>query len=170
MRTSDANLISIDDNVTISGALVVGTTNVLNALDLKAPLANPALTGTATAVNLTVSGELVVAGNNMVDMLNPYWVAVVIGFSGGNPYFIRNGGRYAATALTRMSGQATGVVQFDFPAHPQGINYLHHFGGLSCFGAAVALNKSNTRLGVVIRSDSTIATVDREVHVFIPVY
>jgi hypothetical protein len=120
--------------------------------------------------NVTITGELVVAGNNMVQMLNPYWVAVVIGFSGGNPYFIRNGGRYAATALTRMSGQATGVVQFDFPAHPQGINYLHHFGGLSCFGAAVALNKSNTRLGVVIRSDSTIATVDREVHVFIPAY
>ena len=107
----------------------------------------------------------------MVYMLNPYWVAVVIGFSGGNPYFIRNGGRYAATALTRMSGQsATGVVQFDFPAHPHGINYMHYFGGLSCFGAAVALNESNTRLGVVIRSDSTIATVDREVHVFIPAY
>ena len=33
-----------------------------SALDLKAPLASPALTGTATAVNLTISGNLVVNG------------------------------------------------------------------------------------------------------------
>ena len=89
---------------------------------------------------------------------------------GGNPYFIRNAGRYAATSLIRMSGQATGVVQFDFPVHPQGANYMHHFGGVSCFCAAVALNKSSSRLGVVIRSDTTVATVDREVHVFISAY
>ena len=32
--------------------------------------------------NVTITGDLVVGGNNMVYMLNPYWVAVVIGFSG----------------------------------------------------------------------------------------
>ena len=120
--------------------------------------------------NMTVNGDLYVLGKNILESLNPYWVAVVIGFAGGNPYFIRNAGRYAATSLVRMTGQATGVVQFDFPAHPQGVNYMLYFGGLSCFGAAVALQKSSTRLGVVIRSDSTVSVVDREVHVFIPAY
>ena len=91
-------------------------------------------------------------------------------FFRGNPYIIRNGGRHLATALIRMSGNATGVIQFDFPAHPQGVNYMHYFGGVSCFGAAVVANKSSTRLGVVIRSDSTVAVVDREVHVFISAY
>ena len=119
---------------------------------------------------MTITGELVVNGNHMVEMLNPYWVAVVIGFSGGNPYFIRNGGRMTATSLIRMSGYTSGIVQFDFPVHPQGVNYMHYFGGLSCFGAAVALNKSDTRLGVVIRSDSNVSVADREVHVFISAY
>ncbi len=120
--------------------------------------------------NMTVNGDLYVLGKNILESLNPYWVALVVGFSEGNPYIIRNGGRQTATALIRMSGSPTGVIQFDFPAHPQGVNYMHYFGGLSCFGVAVAANKSSTRLGVVIRSDSTIAVVDREVHVFIPAY
>ena len=79
--------------------------------------------------NMKVNGDLYVLDKNILESLNPYWVAVVIGFSGGNPYFIRNAGRYAATSLIRMSGQATGVVQFDFPVHPQGVNYMHYFGG-----------------------------------------
>jgi hypothetical protein len=107
---------------------------------------------------------------NIVESLNPYWVAVVIGFSGGNPYIIRSSGRYTATALIRMSGYATGIIQFDFPAHPQGANYMYHFGGLTCYGTASSLQKSSTRLGVVIRSDTTAAAVDREVHVFISAY
>jgi len=37
------------------------------ALDLKAPLASPALTGTATAVNLTVSGNLTVNGSTITN-------------------------------------------------------------------------------------------------------
>jgi hypothetical protein len=140
------------------------------AVEILAPL-NIKSSQTTIDKNVTILGTLSVSGQSIVESLNPYWVAVVIGFSGGNPYFIRNAGRYLATSLIRMSGYATGIVQFDFPAHPQGVNYMHYFGGLSCFAAAVAPNKSSTRLGVVIRTDTATATVvDREVHVFISAY
>ena len=52
----------------ITDDLIVGTTDILTALNNKAntsalsslaPLASPALTGTATATNLTVSGNLI---------------------------------------------------------------------------------------------------------------
>ena len=64
--------------LTVSGALLVGTTNVLTALgekatttnlDLKAPLNNPALTGTATATNLTVNGALLIGTTNVLTSL-----------------------------------------------------------------------------------------------------
>ena len=51
--------VNIYDNLTVSGNLLVGTTNVLTSLNskasttdlnLKAPLDSPPLTGTATAV------------------------------------------------------------------------------------------------------------------------
>ena len=59
--------------LTVNGALLVGTTNVATALgekatitnlDLKAPKANPAFSGTATAAALTVSGLFKVTGNS----------------------------------------------------------------------------------------------------------
>ena len=61
--------------LTVSGALLVGTTNVATALgekatitdlDLKAPKASPAFTGTATAANLTVNGPFRVIGNSTI--------------------------------------------------------------------------------------------------------
>ena len=75
--------------------------------------------------SLTVTGDTTIGGNLTAPNLNPYWVAVVIAYTGGNPYFVKaNGGRNTATALTRISGNATGFVQFDFPAQPQGTNYV----------------------------------------------
>jgi hypothetical protein len=56
---SDVGLANVD-NTTDAGKPV--STATQTALDLKAPLAGPALTGDATAVNLTVSGNLTVNG------------------------------------------------------------------------------------------------------------
>ena len=64
--------------LTVNGALLVGATNVLTELglkattanlNLKAPLASPALTGEATAVNLTVSGALLAGATNVLTEL-----------------------------------------------------------------------------------------------------
>ena len=41
MRSSEAAQITVDDNVTVTGNLVIGTTNVLTSLSQKAPLASP---------------------------------------------------------------------------------------------------------------------------------
>ena len=66
-------------NLTVSGNLINGTTNVLTSLNskattidlaLKAPLTSPALTGTATATNLTVSGDLINGTTNVLTSLN----------------------------------------------------------------------------------------------------
>jgi hypothetical protein len=66
-------------NLTVSGALVVGTTNVATALaaiptpaalDLKAPKESPTFSGTATAAALTVNGDLLVGTTNVVSALN----------------------------------------------------------------------------------------------------
>ena len=56
---SDVGLSNVDNT---TDALKPISTAAQNALDLKAPLASPALTGTATAVNLTISGDLIVNG------------------------------------------------------------------------------------------------------------
>lgn len=56
---SDVGLSNVDNT---TDALKPISTAAQAALDLKAPLASPALTGTATAVNLTVSGDLTVSG------------------------------------------------------------------------------------------------------------
>ena len=56
---SDVGLSNVDNT---TDALKPISTAAQTALDLKAPLASPALTGTATAVNLTISGDLTVNG------------------------------------------------------------------------------------------------------------
>ena len=56
---SDVGLGNLDNT---SDANKPVSTATQTALDLKAPLASPALTGTATAVNLTISGDLTVNG------------------------------------------------------------------------------------------------------------
>ena len=90
---------------------------------------NLSVSGAVAASSATISGDLTVNGNLSVTgnptFANPFWVAVIIGFTGGNPYFIRaNAGRYTATSVIRQTGRATGVLQFDFPAHPQGTSYV----------------------------------------------
>ena len=126
--------------------------------------------GTALAnKNLTVNGNLEVLGN--VNFANPYWVAVVINFTGGNPYFVRaNGGRNTATSLVRVSGQATGIIQFDFPAHPQGVNYIIDTAGIGAYATVYTTVRTSTRIGLVIRDSVSLALTDREVHVLILAY
>jgi hypothetical protein len=119
--------------------------------------------------NLTVNGNLTVSGDT--SFANPYWVAVVIGFTGGNPYFIRaNGGRNIATSLIRQSGQAVGVLQFDFPAHPQGTNYIFNAVASGAYATLSTGVRTSTRIGVVIRNSTTAALTDAECHVLILAY
>jgi hypothetical protein len=69
----------VGGNQKLTGSLTVGSTNIMTELgtkataasvDLKAPKNNPALTGTATAANLTVSGDLLVGATNVLTTLN----------------------------------------------------------------------------------------------------
>ena len=72
--------------------------------------------------NLQIDGNVTIHGTTSFGSANPYWVAVVINYVGGVPTIIRNGGRYAATLIARVSGYPAGIVQFDFPEHPNGRN------------------------------------------------
>jgi hypothetical protein len=54
----------------LTGIQAYTKTEVNNALALKAPLASPALTGTATASNLTVSTNLLIGATNVMTSLN----------------------------------------------------------------------------------------------------
>jgi hypothetical protein len=124
--------------------------------------------GTALAnKNLTVNGNLEVLGN--VNFANPYWVAVVINFVGGVPTIVRNGGRNAATSLIRVSGQATGIVQFDFPAHPQGTNYMVSSSAVAGYGTILTSVRSSTRIGISMRNTAN-QLFDTEAHVLILAY
>ena len=118
--------------------------------------------------NVIVDGNLTVSGTT--SFANPYWVAVVINFVGGVPTIVRNGGRYAATSIARVSGQATGIVQFDFPEHPEGTNYLMDTAGVGCYATLYTSVRTSTRIGIVIRDSVSLALVDREVHVLILAY
>ena len=115
-----------------------------------------------------MNGNLTVEGTT--SFANPYWVAVVINFVGGVPTIVRNGGRYAATSLIRQSGQAVGVIQFDFPAHPQGTNYIYNAVGSGAYATLSTGVRTSTRIGVVIRNSTTAALADAECHVLILAY
>jgi hypothetical protein len=146
--------ISGSGNITTNGALAS---------------ASSATTGNATVGgNLTVTGNLTVSGTT--SFANPYWVAVVINFTGGIPTIVRNGGRNAATSLIRQSGQAVGVIQFDFPEHPQGTNYIYSAGGSGAYTTLSTGVRTSTRIGIVIRNSTTAALVDAECHVLILAY
>ena len=95
----------------------------------------------------------------------------MIGFTGGNPYFIRaNGGRNTATSLIRQSGQSVGVLQFDFPEHPQGTNYIFNAVASGAYATLSTGVRTSTRIGVVLRNSTTAALVDAECHVLISAY
>jgi hypothetical protein len=117
--------------------------------------------------NCTITGALTVSGTT--SFANPYWVAVVIGFVGGAPTIVRNGGRYAATSLMRVSGQPTGIIQFDFPAHPQGTNYIISITASAGYGTIYALSRSSTRFGLTTRNISN-NLFDTETHILILAY
>jgi hypothetical protein len=71
----------------------------------------------------------------------------------------------------RVSGQATGIVQFDFPAHPLGTNYV--FTALCASGNAsvyTTVARTSTRIAFVIRDSVTLALADRELIVTISAY
>jgi hypothetical protein len=140
----------------------VGTTHGSGAFGLY--VANNAIINR----NLTVNGDLTVSGD--ASFANPYWVAVVIGFTGSNPYFIRNGGRNIATSIIRQSGQTVGVLQFDFPAHPQGTNYIFNAVASGAYATLSTGVRTSTRIGVVIRNSTTAALTDAECHVLILAY
>jgi hypothetical protein len=117
--------------------------------------------------NLTVNGDLTVNGNT--SFANPYWVAVIINFVGGVPTIVRNGGRNAATSLVRVSGQATGIVQFDFPEHPQGTNYMVSASAVAGYGTILTSARTSTRIGISMRNIAN-NLFDTEAHVLILAY
>jgi hypothetical protein len=117
--------------------------------------------------NCTITGALTVSGTT--SFANPYWVAVVIGFVGGAPTIVRNGGRYAATSLMRVSGQPTGIIQFDFPAHPQGTNYIISITASAGYGTIYSTSRTSTRFGLTTRNISN-NLFDTETHILILAY
>jgi hypothetical protein len=125
-------------------------------------------TGTAQFYgNVIVDAKLDVSGN--INFANPYWVAVTINDSGGNPVIVRNGGRNPATSLIRVSGQAAGYIQFDFPAHPQETNYRI---SASCSAGYPTLGttlRTSTRIAITTRNIAD-ALFDTELHVHVLAY
>ena len=117
--------------------------------------------------NLTVNGNLTVSGTT--SFANPYWVAVVINFVGGVPTIIRNGGRYAATSPSRVSGYATGIVQFDFPEHPQGTNYMVSASAVAGYATVLTSVRTSTRCGISMRNTAN-NLFDTEAHVLMLAY
>ena len=117
--------------------------------------------------NLTVGGDLTVSGN--VNFANPYWVAVVINFTGGNPYILRNTGRNAATSLIRVSGNAAGYIQFDFPVHLQGLTYIVSATAAAGYATIATLVRTSTRIGITMRNIVNVL-FDTETHVLILSY
>ena len=155
--------------------IVKGTTSTFNngvivgATKLLAETALSVAASASIAGNLTVAGSLTVGGITS-ESLNPYWVAVIIIFENGVPTIVRNAGRNNATSLVRVTGQSVGIIQFDFPAHPQGTNYIMDTAGVGCYATLYQPVRTSTRLGIVLRNSVNLALVDQEVHVTILAY
>jgi hypothetical protein len=162
--------VEINAPLKIKSSLTTITNNVI--VGVATSLTETALTvmaGGRIEGDLTVVGSLTV--NGLVSFANPNWVAVIINFSGGNPIFVRNAGRFAATSLVRVSGQAAGVVQFDFPTHPAGVNYVISSTGNAGFTTISGLVvRTSTRVAFAIRNSTTMLNADGELHVLISAY
>ncbi len=148
------------NEVSITGDLAVSRDLLVDALR----------TSTADTItvpdNMAIGGTLTVASTNILDSLNPYWVSVIINDPGGTPTIIRNAGRNAATSVARVSA---GLVQFDFPAHPQGAAYVVSTASVSCYASISA--KTSTKLTLLMgETTATAYVVEREIHVNISVY
>ena len=145
---------------------VSGTGNINTSGSMAS--ASSSTTGNATVGgNLTVSGNLSVLGTT--SFANPYWVAVVINFVSGAPNIVRNAGRYAATSPVRVAGQATGIIQFDFPEHPNGTNYIVNITASAGYGTIHNLSRTSTRFGITTRNISNVL-FDTETHILISSY
>jgi hypothetical protein len=119
--------------------------------------------------NAIINGNLTVNGTTTFTQANPHWVAVVITYVGGVPTILRNGGRYAATSLVRVSGQATGIFQFDFPEHPNGTNYIVSITASAGYGTIYSTSRTSTRFGITTRNISNVL-FDTETHILISAY
>jgi hypothetical protein len=128
-----------------------------------------AVTDLTVGRNAVINGNLTVTGTTSFASANPYWVAVVINYVGGVPTIVRNGGRYAATSLVRVSGQATGIVQFDFPEHLNGTTYIANVTAIAGYGTVYTSSRSSTRFGITTRNISNVL-FDTETHVLISAY
>ena len=125
--------------------------------------------GLFVSTNAIINGNLTVNGTTTFTQANPHWVAVVINYVGGVPTIVRNGGRYAATSLVRVSGFANGVFQFDFPEHPNGTNYIVSITANAGYGTIYNSSRSSTRFGITTRNISNVL-FDTETHVLISAY
>ena len=151
---------NVAPEITIAGDLAVGEVLLVDTITTS--------NGSEISIedNVRITGSLHLGSTNVLNSLNPYWVSVVIIFTGTVPSFLRaNGGRNTATALTRNS---LGNIYFEFPAHPQGANYVINCCGLNC--NVTINNKTSTRAGFIIRDVSSFTPVDREIHVCISAY
>lgn len=131
-------------------------TNLTSDLALKAPLAAPALTGTATAVNLTVSGRL----SLMVDVIT-FASTITPDCSTGNDFRCTlTGAVTVAAPINPVDGQK---ITFEFIQDATGsrvvtLNSAFHFGTtLTSFTASTAANKRD-RVGVIY--NATAGTFD----------
>jgi hypothetical protein len=148
---------------------VVGALNSTLSIDPASALTinEATITNSLTTGSLTVNGNMTVTGTT--SFANPYWVAVVINFVGGVPTIVRNAGRYSATSLVRVSGFATGAIQFDFPLHPQGSNFMVSSSAVAGYGTILSSVRTSTRIGITMRNTAN-SLFDTEAHVLILAY
>jgi hypothetical protein len=116
-----------------------------------------AVTDLTVGRNAVINGNLTVTGTTSFASANPYWVAVVINYVGGVPTIVRNGGRYAATSLVRVSGQANGTT------------YIANVTAIAGYGTVYTSSRSSTRFGITTRNISNVL-FDTETHVLISAY
>jgi hypothetical protein len=119
--------------------------------------------------NAIINGNLTVNGTTTFTQANPHWVAVVITYVAGVPTILRNGGRYPATSLARVSGFAAGIFHFDFPEHPNGTNYIVSITANAGYGTIYNTSRTSTRFGITTRNTANVL-FDTETHVLISAY
>lgn len=139
---------------TIAQSQVTGLSTALTAL---APLASPALTGTATAANLTLSGVLL----NTVDVIT-FGATITPNCTTGNDFRCTLTGNVTVAAPTgAVDGQK---ITFEFIQDATGsrtitLNAIFHFGTtLTSFTPSTGANKRD-RLGVIYNATANVFDV-----------
>lgn len=161
------NSISIGGTATIAPTVAVNQANLVltesqitslvSDLAAKAPLASPGLTGTATAINLTLSGRYLSA----VDVIT-FASTITPDCSTGNDFRCTLTGAVTVAAPTNaVDGQK---ITFEFIQDATGsrvvtLNSAFHFGTtLTSFTASTGANKRD-RLGVIYNSSANVFDV-----------